>query len=383
MIKPKIIIFALSLSTALFGQIPEGYYESAEGLEGYELKTELFEIIRDFEMQSYGSMRNLYSMDSPINGFRDLYYENDGSVLDVYSEVPDGPDPYNYDPNDPMSGDSGSEGTGYNREHLIPQSYFNQELPMRNDVFHIWPVDAKVNAWRQNYSHGTVANAENAQPCNSSGTNFPCYTQNNSLIGYYTKNLFVKAFEPIDEFKGDIARAYFYFATCYQNRMNDFHNTSNAAVGAMFDGSNDHVFDNDFLETLIQWHIMDPVSQRELDFNNLVYYNYQGNRNPFIDHPEYVFRIWAPEMNTEDIKFQERKSVVVFNSGVNEVTAQLKNPDKTLEKISIYDMTGKRILIQNNPAQQAQVKVRLPQKGVYILKAEGKKLEYNTKIVVK
>jgi len=364
-------------------QIPQGYYDSAEGLQGYALKTALFNIIRDFNVQSYSSMAGLYRMNSSINGFKDLYYENDQTVLDIYSENPDGSDPYNYDPNDPMGGSSASEGLGFNREHIIPQSYFDEQLPMRNDVFHVWPVDGKVNGWRSNFPHGTVANANQAQPCNSGATNLPCKSQNGSLVGKYTKNLFINVFEPIDEFKGDVARAYFYFATCYQDRMNNFYNTSNAAVGAMFDGSNDHVFDDDFLETLIEWHIMDPVSQREQDINNLIYQYHQGNRNPFIDHPEYVYKIWAPDMNVEDLHYQERESVVVYNSGENTFTVELKNPEKSIQTISVFDMTGQLVQQQKNLNFSTKIQVNLSRKGVYILKAEGEKLEYNAKIVVK
>src|SRR5690606_2788376 len=99
-------------------------------------------------------------------------------------------------------------------------------------------------------------------------------------------------FEPIDEFKGDIARIYFYFATRYQNQI------SNWSSFQMFDGSSDKVFDDTFLSILLTWHQNDPVSQKEIDRNNDIY-DFQNNRNPFVDHPEYVNLIWNPTPDTE------------------------------------------------------------------------------------
>lgn len=379
--KSKISLLGIFLTSILFGQVPVGYYNETEGLEGYILKTKLFNIIKDFNVQSYGNLKYLYQNNSSKNGFKDKYYENDNTVLDIYSENPTGPDPYNFDPYWSM-GSGNAEGDAFNREHLIPQSYFNEESPMRSDAFHIWPTDSKVNGWRDNYPHGKVANAGSAVPCNSGATNIPCKTKNGSLIGKFSQNLYIKVFEPIDEFKGDIARAYFYFATCYQNRMNDFYTHSNAAVGAMFDGSNDHVFNQIFLDMLIQWHIMDPVSQREHDINDLIYYDYQGNRNPYIDHPEFVQRIWGGEMSVNDIQYQDRKDVLVYNSSKSEVVLKLRNLEKTIEKISVYDLSGRLISTFNNPFQQNEVKINQLEKGTYIVKAEGKKLEFNTKIVI-
>lgn len=380
--KFRFTLFGILLSGLMFGQIPSGYYDGTEGLTGYDLKTKLFYIIRDFNVQSYAALKGLYQSNSSKNGFKDKYYENDNTVLDVYSENPDGPDPYNFDPNDPM-GSGGSEGDAFNREHLIPQSYFNEELPMRADAFHIWPVDSKVNGWRDNYAHGDVANPGSANPCNSGGTNMPCYTQNGSLKGKFTKNSSITVFEPIDEFKGDVARAYFYFATCYQDKMAGFYNSSNAEVKVMFDGTANHVFNQDFLDMLIQWHVMDPVSQREQDLNDLIFYNHQGNRNPYIDHPEFVQIIWGPGMDVNDIDYQKRNDVLVYNSSKNEVTLKLQNPEKSIEKISVYDLNGRLVKTIQNSNGQDEIKISLFNKGVYIIKAEGKRLEFNTKVVIK
>lgn len=372
----------LFCSGSAFSQIPTGYYDDAVGLDGFELKTKLYEIISDFNGQSYDALKNLYKSDHVKNGFRDRYYENDLSVLDVYSEDPDGEDPYNYDPNDPMGSGNG-EGVAYNREHLIPQSYFNQGMPMRGDAFHVWPVDSKVNGWRDNFGFGYVMNPSSATACNAGGTNLPCKSQNGTLKGKFVTNSSLTVVEPIDEFKGDIARAFLYFATCYENQMPTFYSNSSLNVKVMFDGSKNKVFSDDFLEVLIEWHFMDPPSQREKDINDLLYYNHQGNRNPFIDHPEYASLIWGIGMDVEDLDYQPRNDVQVYYAHQNEVVLKLKNPNKSMEFISVYDMNGRLVQTQKNLNKQDEVRINIREKGVYILKVEGKKLEFNTKIIIR
>jgi len=94
-------------------------------------------------------------------------------------------------------------------------------------------------------------------------------------------------FEPIDAYKGDFARNYFYMVTRYFNEDNDW--DSNELV-------NGADLTNVGLALLEKWHEQDPVSQKEINRNNAVY-DIQNNRNPFIDHPEYVNDIWG-DINT-------------------------------------------------------------------------------------
>src|SRR5690606_31284676 len=149
MIKNILLTFIL-ISGAVSAQIPNGYYSSATGT-GFQLKTQLHNIIKNFDSRSYNALRDLYKMNNPKNGFQDKYYENDNTILDIYSENPTGPDPYNFSPNESM-GSGANEGSAMNREHLIPQSYFDEQSPMVSDAFHIWPTDSKVNGWRSNFA---------------------------------------------------------------------------------------------------------------------------------------------------------------------------------------------------------------------------------------
>lgn len=381
--KLNILLLTLTLSAVACAQVPSGYYEDTEGLEGFQLKTALHNIIKDFDDQSYAALRDLYQSNDSRNGFRDRYYENDNTVLDIYSENPDGADPYNYNPNSSM-GSGANEGNAFNREHLIPQSYFNEGYPMRADAFHVWPTDSKVNGWRGNFAFGVVMNPESAAPCNSGATNLPCKSKNGTLKGKFVENNSITVMEPIDEFKGDVARAFFYFATCYQNRMPGFYSSgSNSSVKVMFDGSSNKVFSDDFLEVLAAWHIMDPVSDRERDINNLIYYTHQGNRNPYIDNPQWVQLVWGIQMDTDDLAFQDRNDVLVYTKQNKNVVVRLENDSKSINKVSVFDTTGKLIQSVNNPQNQKEVQLRIYNSGVYILKVEGKGLEINKKVVIK
>ena len=272
--KQKLLFLLLLFSLISFAQIPAGYYSTATGT-GYTLKTQLYNIIKGQIDNGYAGLYVTYQTSD-----RDYFYENDGTVLDMYSENPTGVDPYNYTSDSAQRcGNYSVEGDCYNREHIIPQSVFNSNSPMVADAHFITPTDGKVNGMRSNYPHGTVASAsytsKNGSKLGSSG-----------VAGYSGT-----VFEPIDEFKGDIARMYFYFATRYENNVAGY-------SYPMFNGTSDQVFTTAFLNMLLTWNAQDPVSPREIARNNAIYAR-QNNRNPYIDHPEYVQLVWNP---TPDIQ---------------------------------------------------------------------------------
>lgn len=253
-----------------FAQAPAAYYTNATGT-GYTLKTQLHNIIKDHTVNDYAGLYVTYQT-SDIDNF----FENDGSVLDMYSENPTGVDPYNYSiTSTQRCGNYTKEGDCYNREHIIPQSVFNEASPMVSDAHFITPTDGKVNGIRSNYPHSMVSIAT-------------LITRNGSKLGESTTAGYTgPVFEPIDEFKGDIARMYFYFATRYENTVAGY-------SYPMFNGSTNKVFTTAFLNQLLAWHNQDPVSSREVARNNAIYAR-QNNRNPYIDHPEYAVSVWSTE----------------------------------------------------------------------------------------
>lgn len=268
----KLYTFFLLISLFSFSlaQPPAGYYNGTDGLTGPALKTKLFQII------SAGTTDNGYSglWTAYANTDKDYFYENDGTILDIYSENPNGVDPYNYTYNTNQCGTYSIEGNCYNREHIVPQSLFAQASPMKNDIHFIRPTDGKVNGERSNYPFGVVGTA--------TFTSLNGSKVGNSVSTGYGGTVF----EPINAFKGDVARMVLYFVTRYESQLSTF-NTGNLLGGSPFPGLQSWE-----LQQLLLWNAQDPVSPEEISRNNASYI-IQGNRNPFIDDATYATKIWG------------------------------------------------------------------------------------------
>lgn len=259
--------FGLALAACLFSlslwaEVPAGYYDAAVGKSGEELQKSLSTIINNATDVGYSGLWDLY---------RTTDKRPDGKVWDMYSDVTDfvfGTD---------QCGTYSSEGDCYNREHSVPKSWFSEQSPMKSDVWHVYPTDGKVNGMRSNNPFGEVGSGASSSK-NGFSKWGKCVTP-----GYSGT-----VFEPNDEYKGDFARTYFYFATRYQNRINNW--------GGIFVSSYPHIVQWQ-LDMLLRWNEMDPVSQKEIDRNEAVYASKQGNRNPFIDYPELVDLIFGDRRN--------------------------------------------------------------------------------------
>lgn len=275
-----IYLLLFFISSLGFAQIPSNYYDAATGT-GYTLKTQLRDIITNGHSdQGYGGLWTAYAITD-----RDTYYENDNTILDIYSENPtpsgSNNDPYNFSYGTNQCGNYSGEGDCYNREHLVPQSSFSEASPMKNDIHHVYPTDGYVNGGRGSFPFGVVATPSVTY---SNGSR-----KGSSAVPGYSGTVF----EPIDEFKGDVARALLYFAVRYQNTVDGYTSFD------MFNGTEDQVFQTWAIDLLLDWHNnVDPVSQKEIDRNNAAY-SFQGNANPFVDHPEFADMIWNPSPDTQ------------------------------------------------------------------------------------
>ena len=260
------LVCSFLFAVLIYGQEPTGYYNNAQGLSGAELKTALYTIIKGHTPRTYS---NLWT------DFQSTDKKDNGKVWDMYSDVPGGTPAYEWTFGSDQCGNYNGEGSCYNREHSFPQSWFNKASPMVTDVFHIYPTDGYVNGKRGNYPFGEVTN--------------PSWTSTNGskLGANSTPGYSGTVFEPIDEYKGDFARTYFYMATRYENVISNWNS-------AVLDGSKYPVYTAWHLEMLIQWHEQDPISQKEINRNNAVY-AIQHNRNPYIDHPEYIAAVWGAQ----------------------------------------------------------------------------------------
>ncbi|NOR87065.1 MAG: DUF5017 domain-containing protein, partial [Bacteroidales bacterium] len=269
----KKFIWALMMvfsGITVFAQIPSGYYDDAEGLSGASLKTALYQIIDNHDVQTYASLWIHFESTDP---------KPNGKVWDMYSDVPGGNPPYEFNFGDDQCGNYGGEGDCYNREHSFPKSWFNDASPMYSDLFQIVPTDGYVNGKRSNFPYGEVGSASWTSMNGSK-------VGDNSTTGYSGV-----VFEPIDEYKGDFARIYFYMATRYENLIASWENNSTNADAAL-NGTAYPAYEEWYLNLLLDWHQNDPVDQKEIDRNNETY-DIQDNRNPFVDHSEYVALVWG------------------------------------------------------------------------------------------
>jgi endonuclease I len=249
------------------------------------LKTKLHEIVSKKNITwHYGDLPAFYNQ-TDLDRYYDHGAGNNTILLDIYSEIPGGPDVYEYTAAN-IIGSASAEGQGWNREHMMPQSTYNSNYPMYSDLFYVIPTDARINQLRSNYPYGVAGS-----PNYYTFTNSSKISKNGTANSGYTG----RVYEPINEFKGDIARSLLYFAVRYEGKLSsfNFYNGSSAANDTSpLDGTEEKAFENWYVQMLLQWHAQDPVSQREIDRNNAVF-AIQKNRNPFIDHPEWVNMIWV------------------------------------------------------------------------------------------
>jgi endonuclease I len=273
----RTLLFLFLFTVIVFTQAqpPSGYYNTATGKSGAQLKTALYNIIKDHTALSYTAL---------WTAFQTTDKKPDGKVWDMYSNC-------SFTFVTDQCGNYSSECDCYNREHSWPKSWFNDATPMYTDLFHLVPTDGKVNGMRSNYPFGEVSS-----PTYTSGNGSkvgPC-----SYPGYSGT-----VFEPVDEYKGDFARNYFYMATRYENVISTWHSNDPNAE-AILQPNSYPVFETWFINMLLSWNTEDPVSQKEIDRNNVVYTSFQHNRNPYIDHPEYANSVWGSNTGIADEKSQ-------------------------------------------------------------------------------
>lgn len=281
----KYLLVLSAFPILTLAQAPAGYYSGTESLTGYALKSKLHDIISTKTYNfHYDDLKTLYGQ-TDIDKHYDYDASNSTYLLDIYSNNPTGTTAYHYTL-DNIIGSANAEGLGWNREHMMPQSSFNSAYPMYSDLFFVVPTDARINQLRSNYPYGKAGS-----------TTYYTFTNGSKQASNGTPNATYtgRVYEPIDEFKGDVARALLYFAVRYEGKLGAFNFTTNANDPTKdqnpLDGSEEKAYENWYVAMLLNWHQQDPVSQREIDRNNSVY-NIQKNRNPFVDHPEWVGLIW-------------------------------------------------------------------------------------------
>ncbi len=263
--KTHYLILFITLFCSAFSwaqaDIPTGYYYYARGKNKAELKTTLSEISSPLFVLRYGSGDG-----GTWEGFYQTDRINDNQVMDMYSEVVRH-----------FNGHNSVQGIDI--EHSFPKSWWGGHVNVAyRDLHHLYPSDSRTNSAKNNFPLGEI----------TSGITYY------NLLSTIGKNSFGTAysgtaFEPHDEYKGDFARAYMYVATIHED---------------LFPLWNSPMLNNELypawkswaVDLLLKWHRQDPVSEKEIVRNEVVY-GIQGNRNPFIDHPELAEYIWGNRMN--------------------------------------------------------------------------------------
>lgn len=261
----------------VYAAAPTGYYSGAEGKNKGALLAALEDIVGEHKALGYGDLW-------------DLYYESDvtaeGYIWDMYSTA-------KFTPGKKQCGNYSKVGDCYNREHSFPKSWFDDRSPMYSDAFHIYPTDGKVNGQRSNYPYGECANGSSLA---SNGSVKALGRLGSSSFSGYSGTVF----EPDDQYKGDFARSYFYMAVAYNSLIDDWDSPQLA-------GNSYPCFSSWSVSLLMKWHREDPVSEKEINRNEVVY-AWQKNRNPFIDHPELAEYVWG---NKKDEGWTPSGSAVV------------------------------------------------------------------------
>ena len=258
------VAFSVVGSATLMAQAPGGsYYQGADGLKGEALKTKLSAII--------SVKKHSPSYDELIDLYKKTDTRADGYVRDWYSNIS------NFTHVKDKAGSYSKEGDVYNREHTVPQSWGSPKA----DIVHVVPTDGYVNNRRGNLPFGEVGNIswQSANGYSKLGTS--------KTPGYSST-----VFEPNDEVKGDIARIYFYMATCYESSITSW-NGGGVITGTKYQPYAQWTFD-----MMMRWSQLDPVDNVERARNEAISdKDVQGNRNPFVDYPGLEDYIWGSKKN--------------------------------------------------------------------------------------
>lgn len=272
-----LLSLAVVFSYIAMAQIPNGYYNGTEGLTGSTLKSKLSTIISTgYSGVSYNGLWNAYKTTDK---------RADGKVWDIYT------DNCNFVFVTDQCGSYSNICDCYNREHTVPQSWFNSASPMVSDLYHVLPTDGKVNGVRGNYPYGEC----------TGGTVYGLGRRGSCTFPGYSGTVF----EPADEYKGDVARIYFYMATRYLSQLSSW-------SGESFTGNDISTWSK---ALFLKWHNQDPVSQKEIDRNNAAY-AIQKNRNPYVDHPEWACEVFGSNCTTNPTIVASASTLTGFSYSV-------------------------------------------------------------------
>lgn len=244
-----------------------GYYNNMDGKKKENLKAAVKQCVQSHEMLEYYQLPGYWQ-------YTDVYpelYNGCKRWWDMYSDemclILAGQNVFD-----------SFRSCGMNREHSIPKSWWKKNgdveyTPAYSDLWNLYPSNGKANSAKLNYPFGLCEDTTFDNGITKVGTPKNGYGGGASRV-----------FEPADQYKGDFARSIFYMACVYDDL--------NWVYAYMFHQESYPTLSAWAMNMLLQWSRQDPVSQKEIDRNNMVE-QYQGNRNPFVDFPELCEYIWG------------------------------------------------------------------------------------------
>ncbi|MBO7581968.1 MAG: endonuclease [Bacteroidaceae bacterium] len=337
-------MFVACLVITVMAQPSATYYSSARGKCGAELKTALFQIIKNPSVVDYDLLWDAFRKTD-----RRVFNDDEGEYIwDMYSNI--SRYPLNSYPHG--TGANYPEGMkGVLREHVLVRTWFNPTSgpksgknyedirPMYSDIVHLIPTDAVCNDNRNDLCYAEVAEGQVdwqseggfSKKSTKGGCSTPGWTEQ---VANPTN---ARVFEPNDEYKGDMARIFFYMVTCYEPGFATWDvirdegkrkQGETLAAGSkhcgtwssdMFDASSEDAYQPFApwaLDMLMRWAKNDPVSDKERARNEATW-QIQGNRNPFVDFEGLEDYIWGDEQETPfDFEGEEYKEPTSGNCEV-------------------------------------------------------------------
>lgn len=342
-IRIQFISLFLLVSIALWSQAPQAYYLAAEGKTSAALKNQLETIITaNYNDVGYSGLYNVYITSDVLPN---------GKVWDMYSLKANGTANYYFSHTENTCGSYTGEGSCFNREHTFCDSWLGEASPQRSDAHHLIPTDGYVNNRRSSFPHGKVGTAS------WTSSNGSKLGSADASIGYSGT-----VFEPIDEYKGDFARMYFYVATRYESKIAGWVN--NGSASTILAGNEYPAYKTWFINLMLAWHRLDPVSAKEINRNNVIY-GFQNNRNPYIDYPLIAEHVWgnlmgqpwsttpsnlpailepasASSVDFDKVAYQQSKSMNLTVKAQNltgNLTLAISGNNQSLFKLSKYTIT--------------------------------------------
>jgi len=347
----RILLLLVAITTTVFSQNLTQYYSTAYNTQGENLRDKLNDIIKGHTEFSYtSSSTDVWD----ILKETDKDPENPENVILFYSNVSvNGDQEYN-------------NGQGWTREHVWAKSRgdFGTSRGPGTDVHHLRPASLSINSSRNN------RNFKDCIDCN------PLVYQGSPSGATSTTEY---TYEPNDNVKGDVARMIFYMALRYEGENGE---PDLEIIDYLLD-KDDKMPYHALLSTLLEWNVLDTVSNFEKNRNNIIYNDYQHNRNPFIDYPElaeYLYgsmtdQFWNPHHLAVDN--QELHHISVF-SNASEGAITIKNAQKY--QMEIYNLLG-QLLSSGIVASETET-IKLPYAGFMIIRLSNGNEIFTQKVIL-